>query len=121
MARGRSAKLAPPLIDAYFEEAGEREWAIIQDLRESVIFTPANLVDRGSMLANGAFDVLFCRNVLIYFDDESRARAADNLYACMAPGGFLCLGHTESIARIDERFEPKRFSDAIVYERGGRS
>jgi chemotaxis protein methyltransferase CheR len=86
-----------------------------------VIFTPANLVERASMVANGAFDVVFCRNVLIYFDEPSRVLAADNLYACIAPGGFLCLGHTESMARIDERFEPKRFSDAIVYQRGGRS
>jgi chemotaxis protein methyltransferase CheR len=114
------AKLAQPLIDAYFEPAGHDEWAIIPDLRESVIYTPANLVDRASMLANGAFDVIFCRNVLMYFDDESRVQAADNLYACMAPDGFLCLGHSESMARIDERFEPKRFSDAIVYQRAGR-
>jgi chemotaxis protein methyltransferase CheR len=113
-------KLPPPLVDAYFEPAGDGEWAIIQDLRESVIFTPANLVERTSMLANGTFDVIFCRNVLIYFDDPSRVQAADNLYACTAPAGFLCLGHTESMARIDERFEPKRFSDAIVYQRGER-
>lgn len=114
-------KLPPPLVEAYFERADKGEWTIIPDLRESVIFTPANLVERASMLANGQFDVVFCRNVLIYFDDQSRLRAADNLYACTVPGGFLCLGHTESMARIDERFEPKRFSDAIVYQRGGRS
>jgi len=113
-------KLPPALIDAYFELSGEGEWAIIPDLRESVIFTFANLIDRSSMLANGTFDVVFCRNVLIYFDEPARVRAADHLHACMAAGGFLCLGHTESMARIDERFEPKRFSDAIVYQRGER-
>lgn len=114
------AKLPQPLVDAYFEPAGQGEWAIIPDLRESVIFTPANLIDRASMLANGAFDVIFCRNVLIYFDDPARIQGADNLYAAMAPGSYLCLGHTESMARIDERFEPKRFPHAIVYARGDR-
>lgn len=114
------AKLPPQLVQAYFEPTGEGEWSIIQDLRESVIFTPANLVERASMVANGQFDVVFCRNVLIYFDDQSRARAADHLYACTAPNGFLCLGHTESMARIDERFEPERLSNAIVYSRKGR-
>jgi chemotaxis protein methyltransferase CheR len=113
-------KLPPALIDAYFEPEGEGEWSIIRDLRESVIFTWANLMDRASMLANGTFDVIFCRNVLMYFDDLSRVQAADHLFACTAPEGFLCLGHTESMARIDERFEPKRFSDAIVYQRGKR-
>jgi chemotaxis protein methyltransferase CheR len=114
------AKLPPPVVDAYFEPTADGEWSLIPDLRESVIFTQANLVDRPSMLANGTFDVVFCRNVLIYFDEAARVRAADNLYGCTAPKGFLCLGHTESMARIDERFEPKRFSDAIVYQRGGR-
>ena len=114
------AKLPPQLVQAYFEPIGDGEWSIIQDLRESVIFTPANLIARASMLANGQFDVIFCRNVLIYFDDQSRLRAADHLYACTAPEGFLCLGHTESMARIDERFDPKRLSDATVYQRGGR-
>ena len=114
-------KLPSALVDYYFKPVRHGERQLIADLLESVIFTRANLIDRSSMLANGAFDVVFCRNVLIYFDDQSRAQAADNLYACIVPGGFLCLGHTESLARIDERFEPKRFSDAIVYQRGGRS
>ena len=113
-------KLPGPLVDAYFEPAGEGEWTIIQDLRESVLFTPANLVEYALTPPGGPFDVVFCRNVLIYFDEQSRLLAAENLHRSLAPGGFLCLGHTESMARIDERFEPKRFSDAIVYQRGGR-
>jgi chemotaxis protein methyltransferase CheR len=55
--------------------------------------------------------------VLIYFDDESRLLAARNLYDRLAPGGYLCLGHTESMARISDRFQVRRFEDAIVYQR----
>jgi chemotaxis protein methyltransferase CheR len=113
-------KLPGPLLEAYFEPVSDHEWAIIPDLRESVLFTPANLVAQALAPPGGLFDVVFCRNVLIYFDEQSRLLAADNLYRGLAPGGFLCLGHTESMARIDERFEPKRFSDAIVYQLGGR-
>ena len=49
--------------------------------------------------------MVFCRNVLIYFDDESRRVAAENLYDSLLPGGFICLGHTESMSRISPLFE----------------
>jgi chemotaxis protein methyltransferase CheR len=55
--------------------------------------------------------------VLIYFDDASRRLAAENLFECLAPGGFICLGHTESMSRISPLFEVRRFADAIVYQR----
>ena len=48
----------------------------------------------------GRFDVIFCRNVLIYFDDASRRVAAENLYENRRPGGFICLGHSESMSRF---------------------
>jgi chemotaxis protein methyltransferase CheR len=60
---------------------------------------------------------VFCRNVLIYFDDASRRIAAQNLYDGLAPGGFLCLGHTESMSRISPLFQVCRTPDAIVYRR----
>jgi chemotaxis protein methyltransferase CheR len=48
---------------------------------------------------------ILCRNLLIYFDDRSRALAAlNNLHESLNPGGFLCLGHSESMARISDRF-----------------
>ena len=49
--------------------------------------------------------MIFCRNVLIYFDDASRRIAAENLYENLLPGGFICLGHTESMSRISPLFE----------------
>ena len=54
---------------------------------------------------------------LIYFDDDSRARAVNHLHDSLAPGGFICLGHTESMSRISDRFAIRRFPDAIVYQR----
>ena len=63
------------------------------------------------------FDIVFCRNVLIYFDDASRRIAAENLYDCLRPGGYICLGHSETMSRISPLFRVCRFSDAIVYQK----
>jgi chemotaxis protein methyltransferase CheR len=112
------ARLPAPLRDRYFEPLRNGQRRIIQDLRESVHFTAVNLVDSASMASHGRFDVIFCRNVLIYFDDASRLQASNNLYDALQPGGFICLGHSESMARISDRFVLRRFEDAIVYQRG---
>jgi len=111
------ARLPEAVRQAYFEPIKRQAWRLIEDLRESVTFTQANLVDSASLAGQGTFDVIFCRNVLIYFDDASRLMAANNLYDRLAPGGYLCLGHTESMNRISERFVVRRFEDAIVYQR----
>jgi chemotaxis protein methyltransferase CheR len=111
------SRLSPQLIETYFGPLRRHRREIIQDLKESVTFTQANLVDGPSLAAHGTFDVVFCRNMLIYFDDESRLVAARNLYDRLAPGGYLCLGHTESMSRISDRFAVRRFEDAIVFQR----
>ncbi|WP_191061850.1 CheR family methyltransferase [Geminicoccus harenae] len=111
------SRLPEDVRRAYFEPVGQDRWRLIDDLLESVTFTSANLVDAASMAANGRFDVIFCRNVLIYFDDVSRRLAAHNLFDRLNPGGFICLGHSESMMRITDRFRLRRFQDAIVYQR----
>ena len=63
------------------------------------------------------FDVIFCRNVLIYFDELSSRRAAENLYGALRPGGYLFLGHSESMSRISPIFTPTRLPEGIVYQR----
>ena len=104
-------------MDKYFEPDGSETWKIIDDLRQSVTFTAANIVDQAATKPHGQFDVIFCRNVLIYFDDTSRRVAAENLYENLSPGGYICLGHTESMSRISPLFDVARFADAIVYQR----
>ena len=111
------SRLSPSVRDAYFEQQHEDGWRIIKDLRESVAFRPVNLIDRQSVREEGRFDIVFCRNVLIYFDDIARSRAVDHLYDAMLPGAYICLGHTESMSRISTRFQMARFPEAIVYRR----
>jgi chemotaxis protein methyltransferase CheR len=111
------SRVPPEIVDRYFEPAEHGQRRIIQDLEESVAFSSVNLIDEDEMRSHGLFDVVFCRNVLIYFDDASRLAASHNLFHSLAPGGFICLGHSESMARISDRFETRRFEDAIVYQR----
>ncbi len=113
------SRLPEPLRDAYFHRIDEDRWQIIDDLRESVSFRQSNLVDPASMAREGRFDVVFCRNVLIYFDDAARALAVGHLYEAMHPGAYICLGHTESMGRISQRFRPVRFGGTVVYQRAG--
>ena len=111
------SRLPKPLVERYFENRLGGAVQLIQDLRDSVSFSPVNLMDRASMAGHGAFDIIFCRNVLIYFDEASRRTAAEALFDSLRPGGFLLLGHTESMARIDDRFDVIRLADAVVYQR----
>jgi chemotaxis protein methyltransferase CheR len=110
-------RLTPELVGKYFVSTGPGQWRILDDIRQSVAFTAANVVRRAETRPHGEFDVIFCRNVLIYFDEASRRVAAENLYENLAPGGYICLGHSESMSRISPLFEVCRFADAIVYRR----
>jgi len=110
-------RLSPALIEKYFTQPSADKWQIIEDLRASVQFSPVNIVEPSQTQPHRQFDVIFCRNVLIYFDDASRRMAAENLFENLLPGGFICLGHTESMSRISPLFEVRRFADAIVYQR----
>ncbi|MGH8202022.1 MAG: CheR family methyltransferase [Steroidobacteraceae bacterium] len=112
-------RLSPELIGKYFDALPEERWRIASLLRDSVSFTSVNLVESDQTRQHGQFDVIFCRNVLIYFDDTARRIAAENLYENLLPGGFICLGHTETMSRISPLFNVRRFADAIVYQRPG--
>jgi chemotaxis protein methyltransferase CheR len=110
-------RLSRDIIGRYFGPVTGGNYQIDKGLRESIEFTRANLIDTKDMMQYRDFDLIFCRNVLIYFDDASRRLAAENLYDCLRPGGYICLGHSESMSRISPLFGVSRFPDAIVYQR----
>jgi chemotaxis protein methyltransferase CheR len=113
------SRLPSNVVNDYFERLPDGRRRIIQDLKESVTFTAVNLIDASA--PEGLFDIIFCRNVLIYFDDASRVVAARNIYASLNAGGFACLGHAESMTRIVDAFLVRRFDDAIVFQRPERA
>jgi len=114
----RSLQYVPASTVARFTtDAGNGERRVIEALRDSIKFTNVNLIDAGEDRAYRAFDVVFCRNLLIYFDDVSRREAAATLFTTMSPGGFVCLGHSESMSRISSLFELRKFPEGIVYQK----
>src|ERR1017187_7316704 len=74
-----------------------------------------NLNDRMEMRKMRGFDFVFCRNVLIYFDDLSRKTVIDHFYNALNPGGYVFLGHSESVGRVTTAFKLKRFETHLVY------
>ena len=100
----------------YFTQVGE-DFQICDDLRGAVEYTRVNLSDRGDTRDYCNFDVVFCRNLLIYFDDVSRKAAAETFYDALKPGGFICLGHSESMSRISSLYKVRKFPEAIVYQK----
>jgi chemotaxis protein methyltransferase CheR len=112
-------RLAPELVKRYFTETGPDCYQISSALRQAVQFRPVNASDAGEMRAQGRFDVIFCRNMLIYFDDKSRLKTVEACYDVLNPGGFICLGHSESMSRISPLFDVRAFPDAIVYQKPG--
>jgi chemotaxis protein methyltransferase CheR len=65
----------------------------------------------------GRVDIIFCRNVLIYFDDASRRRVIEMFYDRLLPGGFLLLGHSESLLNVSTAFELVHLKDDLVYRK----
>jgi chemotaxis protein methyltransferase CheR len=110
-------RLTQKVINRYFKPLDGNRFQIDPGLCESIQFTSANLIDAAEMKYFRNFDIIFCRNVLIYFDDASRRLAAENLYDCLRPGGYICLGHSETMSRISTLFDVRRFQDAIVYQK----
>ena len=100
----------------YFVEAADGT-AVAPSVRAMCSFAQLNLLDRDRLEVVGRVDAVFCRNVLIYLDQEARRRVLDNVYECLLPGGFLMLGHSESLLHVPSGFEPVRLRDDLVYRK----
>jgi chemotaxis protein methyltransferase CheR len=105
-----------PLLERHFvrDGAGVR---VKESARRAVSFRAGNLLDPASYEGLVPLDVVFCRNVLIYFSDAAVQRAVTLFHEVLAPGGYLFLGHAESLSRVASAFFPIRFQGAIVYQK----
>ena len=91
------------LLIKYFDQVGD-SWQINPDVRAMVHFRPFNLLHEFTYL--GRFDLVFCRNVLIYFDHETKARVLDRVARITASDGYLVLGAAETVVGLTESFQP---------------
>ncbi|NOR57303.1 MAG: methyltransferase domain-containing protein [Sulfurimonas sp.] len=88
-----------------------------EDLHGSVDFQVANVFDKTQMRNLGKFDVIFSRNMLIYFDDASRKEVAMTFYDMLNPGGYVLLGHAEYMSRIVSVFTAKKIDNTLIYQK----
>lgn len=109
--------LPEPMLRKHFRRNAAGEYQISEDYRSAVEFTRVNLMEPADTRRYRGFDLIFCRNLLIYFDDLSRAKSAEVFFDALNPGGFICLGHSESMSRISSLFRVRRFPQAIVYQK----
>lgn len=114
----RSVKDVPQAyLKEYFTAPSAEEYAISQNIKDMVAFEHLNLMDRKALRYEEDYDFVFCRNVLIYFDDVSRKQVVDKFYGMLRRGGFIFLGHAESLSRISTAFRIRRLNEQIVYQR----
>ena len=100
----------------YFYEL-EDGFHVQDSIKKLCQFGQMNLFDVGRGNLVGRVDAIFCRNVLIYFDVRSRKRVIDNLYQRLSPGGYLMLGHSESLLNLSTAFELVHLRDDLVYRK----
>jgi chemotaxis protein methyltransferase CheR len=105
-----------PSFDRHFVPDGNGA-RVKEGARRLVSFRAGNLLDPATYEDLAPLDALFCRNVLIYFSDEAIQRSVRLFHDALAPGGYLFLGHAESLARVTSVFVPIRFQGAIVYQK----
>lgn len=91
------------LLIKYFKQL-ETQWEVGADLKSMVHFREHNILQ--DMTSLGSFDIVFCRNLLIYFDAETKKQVLDRIGRIIAPDGVLFLGGTETVIGISSRFEP---------------
>lgn len=113
----RTVKDVPPeYLEKYFTRRHDK-YLINLNVRKPVTFKRINLMDENEMSNINGCDFIFCRNCLIYFNDESRRSVLYSFYKSLNPGGFIFLGHSESVGRISSAYKVQRIGDTIVYSR----
>ena len=110
-------QLPKAILQKYFTPISEGNYQIADNLRNGIEFTKVNINDPIQARGYRGFDIIFCRNLLIYFDDVSRRHAAEVFFDALNPGGFIFLGHSESMSRISSLFKVKKFPEGIAYQK----
>jgi chemotaxis protein methyltransferase CheR len=103
-------------LDKYFK-AEDGRFAVRDDVRRLVRFEHMNLYDQIRMRQMGSFDIIFCCNVLIYFDGPSKIQVVSNLYDALNRGGFLFIGYAESLHGISTAFKLENFPKTVAYKK----
>ncbi len=106
----------PAYLNKYFTVEDQR-YNAKDEVRKFLKFQQLNLSDQASMKALGTFDVILCCNVLIYFDQKSKANVVQGLYNALARGGYLFVGYAESLHGVSTAFKMTSFPKTVAYKK----
>ncbi len=108
---------SPEMIAKYFVEEEKGDYRIVDRVKELVSFSYLNLLDpyKTSLISN--MDVIFCRNVIIYFDKEAKRKVIESFHHKLREGGYLLLGHSESLINISNAFALRTLKNDMVYQK----
>jgi len=104
------------LLPRYFDKDGEN-FRIKPELKRLISYGQLNLSDRVALKRVERSQLVFCRNVIIYFDDEMKKKVIGAFYDNLQPGGYLLIGHSESLHNITRSFKPIHYPGAIMYKK----
>jgi len=107
----------PTVRDRYFSREADGAWRIRDEIRNRVQFGRLNLYDEARVSLLGHLDLVFCRNVIIYFDDASKRVVVSNFYNRLIEGGYLLLGHSESLISLSTQFKLRHLKHDMVYQK----
>lgn len=105
------------VLNKYFTMIDTYSYKLDENFLSVVDFNIVNVMDKEQMKELGKFDVIFSRNMLIYFDDASKKEVCMTYYNMLKPQGFVFLGHAESMNRIVSIFNTRRFNKKIIYQK----
>jgi chemotaxis protein methyltransferase CheR len=105
--------VSPRQRELYFSRSNG-DYVIKPRIRNMVTFAPMNLAQ---VVYMGKFDCIFCMNVLIYFSEERQAQLMQRFYEYLEPGGYLFLGHAETVSKVGVKFDTHIYRDARIYQK----
>lgn len=115
---GRTIQLAEPgAVDRWFDARSDGSYSVAQQVRDLVEFRLQNLVTDAPPLSTGEADLIVCRNVTIYFGRETTTRLVRGFHRLLTMGGYLLLGHAETLWQISEDFSLLPVGEAFVYRK----
>lgn len=115
--RESSMRATDPRRRQRFFQKIDGMWELREEVTAPVAFARLNLLEHQPLGLVGEVDIVFCRNVLIYFDMAARERVIDSFYRHLAPGGYLLLGHSESLLNLSTAFELVQLQNDTVYRK----
>ncbi len=114
---GRAFQSIPPqYIERYFSKSGSGH-QVKEALRRVTHFEEGNLLKLNGIMPAEAADIIFCRNVFIYFHDDTTKKIVENFATLLSHDGHLFLGHSESLSRVTSQYFPIRYPGAIIYKK----